>query len=111
MRKTELRVQSEAAQAAVTVCELVDRLPRRWEFMANQLRRSAASVTLNIAEASGRLGGDRSYHHRVAYGSALETKAGIELLGRSKALPREPALHAWMQVDTVCAMLWPLAQR
>ena len=40
-----------------------------------QLRRAAASISLNLAEGSGRAGRDRKHHFRIARGSALEVEA------------------------------------
>lgn len=52
-----------------------------------QLRRAASSVSLNLAEGSGRAGADRRQHFRFARGSALESRACL-LVG-----------HAWGDLD------------
>jgi four helix bundle protein len=47
--------------------------------LGSQLRRAAASVALNMAEASGSRGGTRTMRYRTALGSATETGACIDV--------------------------------
>ncbi len=47
--------------------------------LARQMRRSMASVVLNIAEGAGCGGGTRRQRYKDALGSAQETKAALEL--------------------------------
>jgi four helix bundle protein len=47
--------------------------------LGNQLRRAAASVSLNIAEGSGSSGGTRTTRYRTALGSARETGACLDV--------------------------------
>jgi four helix bundle protein len=57
----------------------LEALARRDRDLESHLRRAAASVVLNLAEGSGRLGKDRIQHYRVAAGSAAEAMAALEL--------------------------------
>jgi len=47
--------------------------------LATQLDRAADSVHLNLAEAGGRWGADRTRMFRIAYGSLREVKGSLEL--------------------------------
>ena len=47
--------------------------------LGNQLRRAAASVALNMGEASGSSGGTRTARYRTALGSARETGACLDV--------------------------------
>ncbi len=47
--------------------------------LARQMRRSMASVVLNIAEGGGCDGGTRRQRYKDALGSARETQAALEL--------------------------------
>ena len=47
--------------------------------LADQLRRAAQSVLLNLAEAGGHAGGNRRQRVHSAFGSALETKAALHV--------------------------------
>jgi four helix bundle protein len=46
--------------------------------LARQLRASASSVTLNVAEGSGAFGGTRRERYRSALGSARETLSNLQ---------------------------------
>src|ERR1700678_1880513 len=63
-----------------------------------QLKRSALSINLNIAEGTGRCENDQRQFYRIARGSALETAAVLDalealgLLTRAEILPLEELL-------------------
>jgi len=76
--------------------------------LAQQLRRAAASVPLNVSEGRRRVGRDRLHLWRIAAGSADEVRACLrvgEALGYFA-----PAVTADSLVlcDRVLAMLWRL---
>ena len=76
--------------------------------LAQQLRRAAASVPLNLSEGRRRLGRDRLHLWRVAAGSADEVVASLrvaEAWGHVDAASIAPALGL---CDRVLAMLWRL---
>lgn len=76
--------------------------------LAQQLRRAAASVPLNVSEGRRRSGRDRLHHFRVAAGSADEVVASLrvaEAWGHVDRAAIEPALAA---SDRVLALLWGL---
>jgi four helix bundle protein len=54
-------------------------ISRRDQSLVSQLRRAAASVSLNIAEGNRRVGRDRTHLWRVAAGSANEVIAGLRI--------------------------------
>jgi len=67
--------------------------PRGLSPLADQLRRAALSVPLNIAEAAGRTGAaDAARHYAIARGSAMECAAIMDSL-RVLGILDEP-LHA-----------------
>ena len=57
---------------------------------------------------AGRAGRDRSYHWRIAYGSALESRSHLELLLLTGAVKVAAARQALELLDRVCAMSWRL---
>ena len=57
----------------------VDAIQKRDRDLAQQARRAASSIALNLAEGSQRQGKDRLHHYRIAGGSAAELKAALRL--------------------------------
>ena len=70
----EVAVEMNRELAAV-----VPRIETRYPELADQIRRAAWSVVLNLAEGGGRSGRDRLRFFRMARGSALELEAALEL--------------------------------
>ena len=59
---------------------LTDDLPRGQAALADQLRRAAMSIPLNIAEAEGRTGNaDKARTYAIARGSAMECAAILDV--------------------------------
>ncbi len=84
----------------------VARLRQADRDLADQVRRAASSVALNIAEGAGRVGKDRPHRYRVAAGSNLEVAAGLRVAlawGDLEAAEVQPALDLGRRVG---AMLW-----
>jgi four helix bundle protein len=86
----------------------VSALARRDPSLADQLRRAASSVSLNLAEGSRREGKDRLQHWRIAAGSADEVVAGLrvaEAWGHLEPAEVQPLLALG---DRLLGMLWGL---
>ena len=76
-----LDVYQCAIQFLALCAQLLATLPRGHSAMADQLRRAALSVPLNIAEAAGRTSeADAARHYAIARGSAMECAAIIDAL-------------------------------
>ena len=55
--------------------------PRRTAHIRDQAVRSSESMALNIAEGAGRGPGDaRKYHYGLAFGSAAEAQAALDVV-------------------------------
>jgi four helix bundle protein len=81
------QVAMEFLALALAVCAAA---PKGTGFIVDQLRRSASSVPLNIAEGVGRTGtGDSSRHYSIARGSAMECGAALDQLVMLKVIPWE----------------------
>jgi four helix bundle protein len=87
---------------------LLDRLPRAHGTLADQLRRAALSVPLNIAEGSGKGGRDAARFYTIARGSALECAAVMDVL-EALAVVEERELRELRELlERVVAMLTKL---
>ncbi|MBI6545734.1 MAG: four helix bundle protein [Cyanobacteria bacterium NC_groundwater_1444_Ag_S-0.65um_54_12] len=106
-----LDAQSLATQAASRLLAKLVKVPAVYRDLADQARRAVASVPLNIAEATGRVGKDRSHHFRIAYGSAQEATVAIQLLASVGVLSGTDEVKFVALLDRVKAMTWRLAGR
>ncbi len=68
-----------AMEIAVEIFKLTDSLPRKEDYgLTSQVRRSATSISANIAEAFGRTTSpDKRKFYDYARGSAFETKSHL----------------------------------
>ena len=83
-------------------------LARRDPSLADQLRRAAASVPLNVAEGRRRTGRDRLHHWRIAAGSADELVAGLRVAETWGHLAPEAIAPALASGDRLLGLLWGL---
>jgi four helix bundle protein len=94
----------EFLAAALRICE---RLPRGQAPLADQFRRAAMSIPLNIAEGSGRAAGsaDRTRFRGIARGSAMECGAIMDVVRLLDVAPEPDWAHAKALLVRVVEML------
>jgi four helix bundle protein len=69
---------------------VIEALPRGHSAIADQLRRAASSIPLNIAEAAGKTSGnERAHHHAIARGSAMECGAVLDVVRFLNVVPAD----------------------
>jgi four helix bundle protein len=79
MNFRKLEVYQTAIRFLPLATALAEVLPPRYAAMADQLRRAALSIPLNIAEGSGKTSGpDQRRFYSIARGSAMECAAIID---------------------------------
>lgn len=76
--------------------------------LAQQLRRAAASVPLNLSEGRRRNGRDRLHLWRVAAGSADEVVATLRVAEAWGHVQQGSIAPALASCDRILAMLWRL---
>lgn len=77
-----LDVYQCAIEFVALAFQIIEQLPRGYSALADQLRRAAMSIPLNIAEGAGKATGpDRARFHGIARGSAMECGAILEVIG------------------------------
>ncbi len=84
----------------------LDQLAKRDSDLANQMRRAAASVVLNLAEGARRSGRDRLHLYRIAAGSAAEVRAALAVARAWGNLALDSEVEALL--DRVLAMVFRL---
>ena len=58
---------------------IVEQIKRHDADLADQLRRAASSITLNVAEGARSTGGNQRLRYESAHGSAGEVRAALDL--------------------------------
>jgi four helix bundle protein len=104
----DLIAYTVALEAAAETLALVRRVPAPFKSIADQVIRAASSVPANLAEGHGRFGRDRLNHWRIAYGSAKEVDAFLQLLVASGSIKASTAKKALALFDRVRALTWRL---
>ncbi len=90
---------------------LATRMPRGYGALGDQLRRAVLSVSLNIAEGSGKFTKDAQRFYAIARGSALECAAIFDALETI-----EPTIASDLQqprslLDRIVGMLTKMIRR
>ena len=112
MRKDEnhhfeaLSVAREASAACIMLARKLRNAPGD---LKDQLERAAISFVLNLAEGAGFQGRQRKHFFSIAYGSAREARACLELAIAANCVDANEAEDALELVDRVCAMCWKLS--
>ena len=79
--------------------------------LANQMKRAAQSVVLNIAEARGSYRGNAKTRFGTACGSAKEVRAALHIAADWAYIDATEVERLDSALDTVCAITWSLANR
>ena len=103
-----LHVHEIALQVVTELAPLVPRIARQDRNLAQQLKRAASSIVLNIAEGEMSDPGTRRARFHSAAGSANETRAAIRLAVAWRYLGPRQAESSLEGLDRVVAMLWRL---
>ena len=85
----KLDVYQRSIEFLAAALRIAETNPRGQAALADQLRRAATSIPLNIAEGSGRSSGsaDRSRFRGIARGSAMECGAILDVIRLLKVAP------------------------
>ena len=79
--------------------------------LADQLKRAAQSVVLNIAEGRGNDAGNARARFSTACGSAKEVRAALNVASDWGYIESHTATHLDDKLDEVCAITWCLGRR
>jgi four helix bundle protein len=89
---------------------VIEAVARRDRALADQMRRAAASVPLNVAEGSRRAGRDRQHCYRIAAGSADELRSALWVAEKWGYVDPSALGSSLDLLDREIAMLWRLAR-
>jgi len=103
-----LQVAELSFQAVEALRPLMPRISRHDRSLADQLKRAASSVALNIAEGDLSDGGNRKARFFTAAGSANESLAALRVAIGWGYLTAADAEAASSLLRRIIAMLWKL---
>ncbi len=95
-----------AKELIVSLRPLVPVIQENDRELADQLKRAAQSVLLNLAEGQKFNNGNRRKHYEIAQGSANEVKAALDAAEAWGWL--EVRGPEWAVLDRLLAILWKL---
>src|SRR5512141_556067 len=91
---------------------LATSLPKGRAYLADQLRRAASSIPLNIAEGAGEFAAaEKARFYRMARRSATESAAILDVTARLDLVGRAQLEPAKEQLRVIVAMLIVLGRR
>lgn len=101
----KLDVYQCATRLLALSAPLAERAPRGYGSLADQLRRAALSIPLNIAEGSGKFDKDARRFYAIARGSALECAAILDAFESLAVASAQELAAARELLDRIVAML------
>ncbi|MBT8480954.1 MAG: four helix bundle protein [Myxococcales bacterium] len=104
-------VYDRARGVVQELAPLVHTIREHDRSLADQLRRAAQSVVLNIAEARGNDAGNARARFSTACGSAKEVRAALNVASDWGYIGSQTATHLDERLDEVCAITWCLGRR
>jgi four helix bundle protein len=107
----KINVYDRARRIAQEVFPLLHLIREHDKSLADQLKRAAQSVVLNIAEARGNDTGNARSRFSTACGSAKEVRAALNMAGDWGYIDTAMATDLDERLDEVCAITWCLGRK
>lgn len=106
----ELRVWQSSVDFAVNTYKATEELPIDERYgLTSQIRRSAVSISSNIAEGAGRnTSGEFNQFLGIAYGSTCELETQLIIANRLKFLNNDSFGELEMEIDRIQKMIYNL---
>jgi four helix bundle protein len=76
--------------------------------LADQIRRAAVSIVLNLEEGSWKTGRDRINRYRIAAGSAAEVRAALKVAAAFGYVREEHVIRPIGSLDQMLAIVWSI---
>jgi four helix bundle protein len=93
-------------EVIMSLRSVVPKIERHDRDLADQLRRAASSVALNLSEGQRSAKGNKPKHYSIAHGSANEVKAALQTAVAWGWL--DEASETLGKLDRLLALLWRL---
>lgn len=111
-RFLDFKVYKDAKKFYNQVIELTNKIPRKFDYLVLQLRRSALSVILNIAEGSAKKS-DKDFNRYIenSLGSINESVACLEIILEHKLIAGEKFKELFLQTEEIAKQLGGLSKK
>ena len=107
----KMNVYDRARNVVRELVPLLHTIREQDKSLADQLKRAAQSVVLNIAEGRGNDAGTARARFSTACGSAKEVRAALNVASDWGYIEAHTATHLDRKLDEVCAITWCLGRR
>jgi four helix bundle protein len=107
----KMNVYDRARRVVREIQPLLHTIREYDKSLADQLKRAAQSVVLNIAEGRGNDAGNARARFSTACGSAKEVRAALNVASDWGYIDSRMATHLDERLDEVCAITWCLGRR
>ena len=102
--------ENVAVEIIFALKPVVETLERRDRSLADQARRAATSIALNVAEGGRRRGKDRVHLFRIAAGSAAELRVALRVAQAWGYVEASRLVQAQALLDRELGLLWGLTR-
>ncbi|MEZ4287789.1 MAG: four helix bundle protein [Polyangiales bacterium] len=106
-----INVYEQSRNVVRQIAPLVHVVQRLDRSLADQLKRAAQSMVLNIAEARGTQDGNARTRFGTACGSAKETRAALSIAADWGYVDNDVVKRIDAELDRICAITWTLSRR
>ncbi len=106
-----LVVHTVAIEMIRRIKPVIDRIQKHDRSLAKQLRESASSVPLNIAEGARSRAGHQLERFSTAAGSNSETRSALQVAQAWGYITEQDYKAVDDELDRIAAMLWRLTHR
>ena len=98
-----LTVYNRSLKLSIELCRVAVKFPYRFKRLQDQLIGAVTSITLNIAEGSGRFAPKEKCHfYRIAQASAYELIAILEICEGLELLKKD---DWFVEIEEICKLL------
>ena len=103
----EMPIWQESMDLAVKIFHVSEKFPRKEDYgLTSQIRRSALSISANIAEAFGRFHSkDKINFYYYARGSATETQSHLIYCSRINYIDKHSSDKLFIELEMICKSL------
>ncbi len=111
-RFLDFKVYKDAKKFYNRVIEITEKIPRKFDYLVLQVRRSTLSVILNIAEGSAKKS-DKDFNRYIenSLGSINEAVACLEIILEHKLITKEEFQELFLQAQEITKQLGGLSKK